>query len=57
MDVIEVTAKKWGSSLGIIIPKDIVEKEHIKEGQKVSVLLRKPVNIEKSAEAWKDMQN
>ena len=30
----EVEAKKWGSSLGIILPKDIVKKERIVEGQK-----------------------
>ncbi len=33
----EVEAKKWGSSLGIILPKDIVRKERIVEGQKIIV--------------------
>ncbi len=34
---IEIQTKKWGSSLGIIIPKEIVRKERIEEGQKIIV--------------------
>lgn len=30
-----VTVKKWGSSMGVIIPKEIVEKQHIKEGDEI----------------------
>ncbi|MBI2550049.1 AbrB/MazE/SpoVT family DNA-binding domain-containing protein [Candidatus Woesearchaeota archaeon] len=38
MAIATVIAKKWGNSIGIIIPKEIVEKEGIK--------LDKPVQIE-----------
>ena len=41
MIVVETEAKKWGNSLGIILPKDIVAKEHIKEHSKIRLLLLK----------------
>ena len=41
METIEAKTKKWGNSLGIVIPKEIVKKEKIREGQKVKVLLVK----------------
>ncbi|MEK6912669.1 MAG: AbrB/MazE/SpoVT family DNA-binding domain-containing protein [Nanoarchaeota archaeon] len=42
----EVEAKKWGSSLGIILPKDIVKKERIVEGQKIIVnILSKKITV------------
>ena len=34
---IQTTTKKWGSSLGIVIPKIIVMTERLQEGQKISV--------------------
>jgi len=39
----EVTsvAKRWGNSLGIIIPKDVVEREHINENEEVLVDIKK----------------
>lgn len=32
MEQINVKAKKWGNSIGVILPKGIVEKENINEG-------------------------
>ena len=29
--------KKWGSSLGVIIPKEIVKKERLQEGQEIRI--------------------
>ena len=43
MQSIKTKTKKWGNSLGIVIPKDIVEKEHLKEGQTVEILIARPV--------------
>jgi len=34
---IETKTKKWGSSLGIIIPKEIIRKERIQEGQEIRI--------------------
>jgi len=35
---IEAKTKKWGSSLGIIIPKIIVEQENLKQNQLIKIL-------------------
>ncbi|MBD3313652.1 AbrB/MazE/SpoVT family DNA-binding domain-containing protein [Candidatus Woesearchaeota archaeon] len=35
----ESNIRKWGNSFGIIIPKDIMEKEHIKEDEKVRFMI------------------
>ena len=34
---IETKTKKWGSSIGIIIPKKIVREERIQEGQNIRI--------------------
>lgn len=41
MAELELRTRKWGSSLGIIIPKDVVEKEHISVNQKILVEIKK----------------
>jgi bifunctional DNA-binding transcriptional regulator/antitoxin component of YhaV-PrlF toxin-antitoxin module len=58
METVEVVAKKWGSSVGIIIPKDIAEKEKIKEGSRLEIIIRKPVKVDMnkvfgSLKGWK----
>lgn len=40
METKDLKVKKWGNSLGIIIPKDTVEKQGIKEGVTVSVSIQ-----------------
>ena len=35
---IETRTKKWGSSLGIIIPKKIVEEENLEQNQVIKIL-------------------
>ncbi|MFH1526522.1 MAG: AbrB/MazE/SpoVT family DNA-binding domain-containing protein [Bacteroidota bacterium] len=35
---ITTRTKKWGSSLGIIIPKIIVERENLKQNQEIKIL-------------------
>ena len=32
-----VTVKKWGSSIGVIIPKEIVKNQGIKEGDEIVI--------------------
>lgn len=41
MEVIETKAKEWGNSLGIVIPKEIARKEHIKGGKTLKILIIK----------------
>ena len=45
--MIEITTKirKWGNSFGIVIPHSKVEKDSIKEGNEVNVLINKNENI------------
>lgn len=38
---VELVAKKWGSSLGVVLPKGIVEKEHISENDTIIVEIKK----------------
>ena len=38
---VELVAKKWGSSLGIVLPKTLVEKEHIGENDVIVVEIKK----------------
>ena len=39
MEQFNAKPKKWGSSLGIIIPNEIVQQAHIKPKQEFTVLL------------------
>ena len=36
---IKAKVKKWGNSLGIIIPTEIIKDEHIKPEQEVSIVI------------------
>lgn len=38
---IESYTRKWGNSLGIVIPKEIIEKENISENEKIVVRIKK----------------
>lgn len=36
-------AKKWGNSIGLVIPADVVQKERIRPGDTVEVVVRRKV--------------
>ena len=36
---VKVKTKKWGNSIGILIPKEAVRKENIKPDQEVTILV------------------
>lgn len=40
----EAVIKKWGNSFAIIVPKDSIESEHMKENDKVALLIQKKDN-------------
>lgn len=40
-DEIECKTKKWGSSIGIVIPSEIVKKENIKPDETIKVVIKK----------------
>lgn len=37
--------KRWGNSYGIVVPKEIVEKEGLKEGELVEISVRRAVDV------------
>ena len=41
MTEIECITRKWGNSLGVIIPKDIAEEEHLAENEKIFITIKK----------------
>ena len=41
----EATVRKWGNSLGIILPKELVEQQHLKEEDKIQVLVIKEADL------------
>ena len=43
----EVVVKKWGNSLGVILPKDMVEKQHLKEEDRIIVNVVKEADLTK----------
>lgn len=61
---IEVVLKKWGNSMGVVLPKEMVEKEELKENQKVLIEVVKEADFTKlfgslkrkmSGQEFKDM--
>ncbi len=47
MSEVEVITRKWGNSLGITIPQEIVHKEHIRENQKLNITINLATNIQR----------
>ena len=41
----EAIVRKWGNSLGIILPYDVVEREHIHEEDKIIIQIVKRANL------------
>ncbi len=41
MESVVGKARKWGNSIGVILPKDVVEKIGIKEGSELHLLVGK----------------
>ena len=42
---VEAKVRKWGRSFGIVIPKDKIDKEGIKEDETVKLLISKKSNV------------
>ena len=42
---IQVRVKRWGNSFGIVLPKEFVERERLKENEKISINLIKEVDL------------
>jgi len=49
---IQAVTRKWGNSIGVILPKEVLEKEKIKEDEKITVLI---VKKQKTFEAFRGL--
>ncbi|MSR86270.1 AbrB/MazE/SpoVT family DNA-binding domain-containing protein [Candidatus Woesearchaeota archaeon] len=45
MQEVMVKTKKWGNSLGIVLPADVVKTEHLKPGEEVVVKIERKHNV------------
>ena len=53
MTEIDVIARKWGDSLAIILPRDVVKKESIHLNDRIRVSVKKGVDISRIFGCWK----
>jgi antitoxin component of MazEF toxin-antitoxin module len=51
--------KSWGNSLGVIIPKTLVDSEGLKEGEEVEITVRKVSDVRplRGKYVFKDLQH
>lgn len=42
---VEVVVKRWGNSMGVVLPKEVVEKEDLKENQRVLIEVVKEADL------------
>ncbi len=40
MEQISAKVKKWGNSFGVILPKNVIDKEQIKEGIEINITIQ-----------------
>ena len=45
MEVVVAKARKWGNSIGVRLPADVIKKEGIKDGEEVELIVSKPRNV------------
>ncbi len=62
--VTELTIKKWGNSMGVILPKSLIEKENLNENDAITMEIMKKADLSNifgslkrkvSAQKFKDM--
>ena len=42
---VEVRLKRWGNSMGVILPKEFIEKKRIKENEKIMIEVVKTADL------------
>ncbi len=45
MITVKTKTRKWGNSIGIVIPKDAAERENLMQGEEVELLLLRKSNV------------
>ena len=43
--IAKATLKHWGSSLGLVVPSEVVKAAHLKEGEEVLIEIQKQRNL------------
>ena len=44
METTYVQVRKWGRSMGVVIPKETITRGNFKEGEEVEIIVRKKTN-------------
>lgn len=58
MEQIKVKLRKWGNSLGVVLPQEILKAQNAKEGDEVFVIVKKErPNLRKLYGAYKFKQS
>jgi putative addiction module antidote len=45
MEEIKVKLRKWGNSIGVVIPQEVLKNNNKKEGDEVTILMPKENNV------------
>jgi antitoxin component of MazEF toxin-antitoxin module len=40
MESINVRVKRWGNSFGVVLPREIIDRENVKEGAEIEISIR-----------------
>jgi len=52
----QIRAKRFGGSIGVIIPREIVERERIQEDDTLEINVKKIANLDFLWGAWRDVK-
>ena len=52
--ITKATLKSWGSSLGVVIPRDLIRVEHLKEGEEILIDVKKKHSLSEVFGSLKD---
>ncbi len=53
MAELDLVARKWGDSLAIIIPKEVIKRERIRQNEKLHVIVQKELDLSDLFGKWK----
>ena len=43
--VIQSIIRKWGNSMGVVVPKDVLREKNLQEGEEVTIIIEKKRSI------------
>ncbi|MBS3066598.1 AbrB/MazE/SpoVT family DNA-binding domain-containing protein [Candidatus Pacearchaeota archaeon] len=51
---VQTVLRKWGNSIGVVIPKEIIEKEKLREGEEVFIIIESKNDLKEVFGSLKD---